>query len=991
MKKPISTVALTLVLLLLIPLAALAAESSSLTMEKGTSTVLYNSVHSDDGYKTWTTSNASIVAISPQGNSCGVRAVGLGTCTVTVSVRYTVWVTAWIPNPVGGGGYWGVKPETRIDTYNHVITVLEPGKADVVTEVKFTGPFAAKINPSLCIGDAFFGPFQMRISTGSGTSWSYDLSRLSFTSSNPAVAAVGKNGVIHAVGKGKAVIKAATADGISDSYTVTVGDFTGYTAISTPQQLNAIRNNPTGKYYLARNIVFQKADFAPGGAFYNNGAGWVPIPNFKGVLNGNHYAIVNLQVNATGRAGLFANLLDATVSNLEMKNCTIRGSGDTGAIAGLVDNDYANQRNLIYNCKATGGTVSGTNTGGIAGNVEGSAVSLCQNSASVTGTNQVGGIAGRSFSTPIWFAKNSGTITGKNAYAVGGITGASGLGAHILSCSNEGAVKGIYDSNSGASYGSFYLGGIVGDMGAAEMRYCANKGNVSVQSTNTNKSFVYVAGGIAGRFSNNNQASNCHSMGSIQQTCTTGETLMGGLVGVIWSNQEAGSRVQLLACYSTGNLKSNLTNVRLGGVLGGTTGRGGNVVTLVKDCYYINSAYSAAGKMNVGRLENVLALSATQFKSKASFVGFDFSRVWTMGASAPQLRRGNFQPTYYACTVAYDTAGGSKVAGVTVAYNVLLTAPAVPTRTGSAFAGWYKDAACTKPWNFKTDRVMFSTTLYAKWTLAAPGAPKAASTGYNNVKVTWSAVAGAGGYQVWRSKTPSGGYTLAATTASTSHTNTGLATGTMYYYKIRAYRTVSGVRQYSAYTAAVSAKPVPAAVSGAKAVSVGYSSVKVTWSAVAGAGGYQVWRSTTASGGYKLVATVAGTASTSSGLSTGTLYYFKIRAYRTANGVRHYGPFKAAVSAKPVPATVTGAKAARASSSSIKLTWNAVLGANKYEVYRATSSAGAYTKLAEVSAATCTNTRLTAGKTYYYKVRAYRVVGSARVYGNFSAVVSAKP
>ncbi len=990
MKKPVSIVVVTLMVLLLLPLAALAAGSTSLTMEKGTSTVLYNSVHSDDGYKTWTTSNSSIVQLlNPAGNSCGVRAVGLGTCTVAVSVRYTVWVTAWIPTPVGG--YWGTKPETRIDIYNHVITVLEPGKADVVTEVKFTGPLAAKINSSLSIGDTFFGPFQMRVSTGSGTRWSFDLSRLNFTSSNPAVAVVGENGVIHAVGKGKAVIKAATADGLSDSYTVTVGDFTGYTAISTPKQLNAIRNNPTGKYYLTRNIVFQKADFAPGGAFYNGGAGWVPIPDFKGVLNGNHFSIQNLHTNTTGKAGLFANLVDATVSNLEMKNCSIRGTDDTGAIAGLVDNVYTEQRNLIYNCKTTGGSVSGYNAGGIAGNVEGSVLALCQNSASVTGTYQVGGIAGRSFYTPIWFAKNTGTITGKNAYAIGGIAGTSGLGSDILSCANEGAVKGIYDSNSGASYGSFYIGGIVGDMGAAEMRYCANKGNVSVQSTNTNKSFVYVAGGIAGRFSNDNQASDCYSTGSVQQTCTTGETLMGGLVGVIWSNQEAGSRMQLLSCYSTGSLKSNLTNVRLGGVLGGTTGRGGNIVTLVKDCYYSNSAYPAAGKMNSGRLENVLALSATQFKSKASFVGFDFNRIWTMGSSAPQLRRGNFRPTYYTCTVAYDTDGGSKVAGVTVAYNTLLTAPATPTRTGSTFAGWYKDAACTKPWNFKTDRVMFSTTLYAKWALGTPGAPKAASTGYNSVKVSWNAVAGAGGYQVWRSKTPSGGYTLAATTTATSHTSTGLATGATYYYKIRAYRTVSGVRQYGSYTAAVSAKPLPAVPAAPKAASTGYNSVKVTWSAVTGAGGYQVWRSTTASGGYKLVATVAGTSSTSTGLSSGTTYYYKIRAYRTVSGVRHYGPYTAAVSAKPVPATVTGAKAARATSSSVKLTWSAVSGATKYEVYRATTSTGTYTKLTETASTAYTNTKLTTGKTYYYKVRAYRVVGTAKVYGSFSTVVSARP
>ena len=38
-----------------------------------------------------------------------------------------------------------------------------------------------------------------------------------------------------------------------------------------------------------------------------------------------------------------------------------------------------------------------------------------------------------------------------------------------------------------------------------------------------------------------------------------------------------------------------------------------------------------------------------------------------------------------------------------------------------------------------------------------------------------------------------------------------------------------------------------------------------------------------------------------------------------------------------------------------------------------------------------TNTGLTTGKTYYYKVRAYRTVNGKRIYGQFSEIVSAKP
>ncbi len=38
-----------------------------------------------------------------------------------------------------------------------------------------------------------------------------------------------------------------------------------------------------------------------------------------------------------------------------------------------------------------------------------------------------------------------------------------------------------------------------------------------------------------------------------------------------------------------------------------------------------------------------------------------------------------------------------------------------PTKAGYKFANWYKDAKCTKPWDFATDKVTANTTLYAGW------------------------------------------------------------------------------------------------------------------------------------------------------------------------------------------------------------------------------------------------------------------------------------
>lgn len=61
--------------------------------------------------------------------------------------------------------------------------------------------------------------------------------------------------------------------------------------------------------------------------------------------------------------------------------------------------------------------------------------------------------------------------------------------------------------------------------------------------------------------------------------------------------------------------------------------------------------------------------------------------------------------------------------------------------------------------------------------------------------------------------------------------------------------------------------------------------------------------------------------------------------------------------------------------------WRIVKGAKKYEVYRATSKNGKYKKVKTTTAKSFTNTGLTTGKNYYYKVRAVSKSGNK---GKFS-------
>lgn len=75
--------------------------------------------------------------------------------------------------------------------------------------------------------------------------------------------------------------------------------------------------------------------------------------------------------------------------------------------------------------------------------------------------------------------------------------------------------------------------------------------------------------------------------------------------------------------------------------------------------------------------------------------------------------------TFVKGTVHFDLQGhGSTISDLTnVAAGSKISAPSpAPSATGWDFGGWYKEAGCTNAWNFVSDEVTETMTLYAKWT-----------------------------------------------------------------------------------------------------------------------------------------------------------------------------------------------------------------------------------------------------------------------------------
>ena len=69
-----------------------------------------------------------------------------------------------------------------------------------------------------------------------------------------------------------------------------------------------------------------------------------------------------------------------------------------------------------------------------------------------------------------------------------------------------------------------------------------------------------------------------------------------------------------------------------------------------------------------------------------------------------------------ACSVTFESNGGSPVAGQSIPWGGKVAEPDDPVKAGFSFAGWFADEALQSPWDFDDATVSGDVTLFAKWT-----------------------------------------------------------------------------------------------------------------------------------------------------------------------------------------------------------------------------------------------------------------------------------
>ena len=251
----------------------------------------------------------------------------------------------------------------------------------------------------------------------------------------------------------------------------------------------------------------------------------------------------------------------------------------------------------------------------------------------------------------------------------------------------------------------------------------------------------------------------------------------------------------------------------------------------------------------------------------------------------------------------------------------------------------------------------------------------------SSADLSWSAVEGAAGYEVYFSKgLNSNTYTLlrSVTTLNTNHT--GLSVNTIFNYRVRAYRMAGTVKVFSDYSD-VKSITTPPSTPVLKAVSKSIDTISLSWTKVVNATGYVVY----VNGVENSVINDGNTISVDiSGLNLGESYDFSLVA---KNGDLSSAP-SSIVKATPIPSSVTNFKVSDVNFNRLSLSWESVEGAERYDVYQGTSSTAVTTKVGSVTETSfSTTTPLNYNTIYYYKVIPVTANG---VSGTASPVINGK-
>ncbi len=171
--------------------------------------------------------------------------------------------------------------------------------------------------------------------------------------------------------------------------------------------------------------------------------------------------------------------------------------------------------------------------------------------------------------------------------------------------------------------------------------------------------------------------------------------------------------------------------------------------------------------------------------------------------------------------------------------------------------------------------------------------------------------------------------------------------------------------------------------------SVSSKEIAVSWSKVSGAEGYEISISEHEKEGYVKLGIMyadkySATEASITGLTYGVNYYVKIRAFSGNKFGAFSDPVSGKTAVQPVDDFGFGMK-----NGAVTLYWPMNMDASGYEIYRSSSKDGTYKLVKKITSGKTNSFKDTTtkkGKTYYYKIRAYKKLSGDKIgYSKYTA------